>query len=64
MVDYEQLVLFDLVPHTLQQTPVEEKALGFKKREPLKQIEVKQLELNLFSQHSDKIPCEPIRLAA
>ncbi len=64
MADYEQLVLFDQAPYTAQQTTVEEKALGFRKREPLKQIKGKQLELNLFTQHSDEILHESIRLAA
>lgn len=64
MADHEQLVLFDLAPHTSQQTTVEEKALGSKKREPLKQIEGKQLELDLFPQHTDKIFDKSMRLAA
>lgn len=64
MADYEQLVLFDLAPWTSQQTTVKEKALGFKKREPLKQIEGKQLELDLFPQYTDRIFDKSMRLAA
>ena len=64
MADYEQPVLFDLAPHTSQQATVEEKALGIAKVESPKQVEGKQLKLDLFPQHSDKIPYESTKLAA
>lgn len=64
MADYEQLTLFDLTPYISQQPTVEAKALNIKKVEPLEQSKGKQLELNLFIQHSDEIQKESIRLAA
>lgn len=64
MADHEQLVLFDIAPHTFQQTTVEEKALGLRKVELLGQVECTQLELDLSSQHPEEIPYESIRLAA
>ena len=64
MADYEQLVLFDLAPYSSQQMPVRGKTLGLREKEQLKQIECRQLELDLFSKQSDEAPSESLRLAA
>jgi hypothetical protein len=64
MANYEQIVLFDLEPYTIQQSAVYEEALDLRKVESLAQFEYKQLELNLFFKKASGFNEQPLKLAA
>ncbi|MGA7933242.1 MAG: hypothetical protein WCA35_06820 [Kovacikia sp.] len=60
----EQLLLFDLAPCSIQRPTAEDEALSDEGVQKFRQIEYKQLELDLFPRQPDEAPLKTLGLAA